>query len=89
MVSLFLGAVGLPSFPNAVVTPDGPFVKVVDAYGEEVIVKKSALVWMLGSRSQLSKDRTTRVQQGEGKIGMQNFDCTLFHCTKKIVPNAI
>lgn len=66
MVSLFSGAVGLRTFPSAQVTDNGPYVRVTDAHDDQAIVKKSALVWMLNSRGQLSNDRTTRVREGEG-----------------------
>ncbi|KAK3917225.1 Protein FAM218A [Frankliniella fusca] len=75
--SLFSGKVQLRTYPDAVVTPNGPFVKVRDRYGERATVKKSGLTWMLNKRTKGSNDRLVRYQKSEGKGKQRQFSGNL------------
>lgn len=58
------GIMGMQTFNNVTVTPDSPFIKVLDGLGNPCIIKKTSFCWFLSSGdTKMSSDRLMRVQK--------------------------
>ena len=65
MVMVTSGLMGLRTYNDVNVTPESPFVRVLDGNGSPNIIKKVSLCWLLSSGdTQMSSDRLVRVQTG-------------------------